>query len=67
MSDDFAQVRWRKSSRSGNATAECVQVAQAGELVGVRDSKNPHGPILTVRRTQWAAFIADVKSHTFDR
>jgi hypothetical protein len=43
-------VRWRKSSHSGDQGA-CVEVAAlpAGGI-GVRDSKNPDGPHLTLSR-----------------
>jgi hypothetical protein len=44
---DPSTARWRKSSRS-DATNTCVEVALAGAAVGVRDSKNPTGPILTL-------------------
>jgi hypothetical protein len=58
---------WRKTSRSGNATTECVEVADGGDVVGVRDSKDPHGPVLEFDRAQWAAFVAGVKAGSFDR
>lgn len=37
--------RWRKSSFSSNGT-DCVEVAS--DRAAVRDSKNPHGPVLSV-------------------
>jgi hypothetical protein len=43
---DFSAAMWRKSSYS-NGTGNCVEVAHSSLLVGVRDSKNPSGPILT--------------------
>ena len=40
---------WRKSSRSsGNADSDCVEVADLGGAVGLRDSKDPDGPRLAV-------------------
>ncbi|MEU9283796.1 DUF397 domain-containing protein [Streptomyces sp. NPDC048275] len=30
-------------------------------VVPVRDSKNPHGPLLVVQRAAWAAFVAGVR------
>jgi hypothetical protein len=38
-------VSWQKSSYSSNGTA-CVEVSH--DLAAVRDSKNPHGPMLSV-------------------
>lgn len=41
------EIRWRKSGRSGGvASSGCVELAS--DLRGVRDSKNPHGPVLNV-------------------
>ena len=50
-------VTWRKSTRS-NGSGNCVEVATelAGE-VGLRDSKDPSGPILTFSPTAWATFV----------
>jgi hypothetical protein len=51
--------RWRKSSRSGQDTA-CVELAHT--LDRLRDSKNPHGPVLTARLD---VFLADLKAGRF--
>ncbi|GAB3454837.1 DUF397 domain-containing protein [Actinophytocola sediminis] len=44
---DWDTVRWRKSTRSSDV-ANCVEVALAGQVVGLRDSKNTDGPVLAV-------------------
>ncbi|MCT2276411.1 DUF397 domain-containing protein [Micromonospora chalcea] len=48
---------WRKSTRSGTQ-GDCVEVADnlAG-VVGVRDSKDPAGPVLTFTPDAWRAFV----------
>lgn len=51
---------WRKSSYSSN-TDNCVEVAPGG-VVGIRDTKDRAGGQLAVTGTQWAAFIAAVKT-----
>ncbi|TDC76617.1 DUF397 domain-containing protein [Actinomadura sp. 7K507] len=43
-------VPWRKSSRSGSSGGDCVELAGVKDAVAVRDSKDPHGPILVVPR-----------------
>ena len=54
-------TRWRKASAS-YATGNCVQVASLpGGRIGVRDSKDPDGPVLSLTPGQWAAFTAWVK------
>lgn len=45
-----ARAQWRKSSRSDQEGA-CVELADLHESVGVRDSKDPSGPVLTFSRT----------------
>ena len=56
-------LRWRKSSYSGNGGASCVEVAHnLPGIVAVRDSKNRTGPALAFTPSAWAEFIAGVKS-----
>jgi hypothetical protein len=41
-------IDWRKSSHS-HSSGECVEVAALSSgMIGVRDSKNPRGPHLTL-------------------
>ncbi|MEU8256197.1 DUF397 domain-containing protein [Micromonospora inaquosa] len=47
---------WRKSTRSGGE-GDCVEVAGFAETVGVRDSKDRRGPVLTFTPSAWAAFV----------
>jgi hypothetical protein len=43
---DLTDTKWRKSSYSGSNGGECVEVAGLPGVVAVRDSKDPHGPVL---------------------
>ncbi|NKZ05781.1 DUF397 domain-containing protein [Actinomadura latina] len=61
-----SNVRWRKSSQSGPEGGECVEVAEIASAVGVRDSKDPDGPILTFGVAEWRAFAQHVKVRKFD-
>ncbi|MFI9641272.1 DUF397 domain-containing protein [Micromonospora sp. NPDC051925] len=54
---ELSGVTWRKSTRSGSDT-NCVEVAESVRVVGVRDSKDPAGPVLAFGRRSWAAFVA---------
>jgi len=71
--------KWRKSTFSGNG-ADCVEVSvadarhaptghkssAADRLFLLRDSKDPHGPILTFTPNEWLAFVGGVKDGEFD-
>jgi hypothetical protein len=56
-------VRWRKSSYSGNGGGNCVEVARdLPGMVAVRDSKDPEGPRLTFAPADWQSFTATVRA-----
>jgi hypothetical protein len=61
-----AGAAWRKSSHSNMANG-CVAVAVlpgpgAGYVIGVRDSKNPAGPVLTFAPRDWQEFTSRIKA-----
>jgi hypothetical protein len=59
-------ARWRKSSYSGQAGGECVEVADGVPgVVPVRDSKDPQGPALLFPPEAWADFVSGVKAGWF--
>jgi hypothetical protein len=64
-----ARVRWRKASYSGDQGA-CVEVAALStavtDTIGVRDSKDPHGPILTLDRTTAAVLARAIRAGDLD-
>uniref|UniRef100_UPI0033C513FD DUF397 domain-containing protein n=1 Tax=Spirillospora sp. NPDC047279 TaxID=3155478 RepID=UPI0033C513FD len=57
-SPDRRHLRWRKSSYTGSAAQDCVEVARADEReVAVRDSKDPDGPMLMLTGGQWETLL----------
>jgi hypothetical protein len=55
----LSRAQWKKSSYSGNS-GNCVEVADLGQAVAVRDSKDPKGPVLVVTPSEWQGFIASL-------
>jgi Domain of unknown function (DUF397) len=62
--DDLTRAQWRKSSYSGNS-GNCVEVADLGDTVAVRDSKKKNGPVLVLQLAEWQAFVRQVRSGNF--
>jgi len=62
---DTSSVLWRKSSRSQEQGA-CVELGKFADAVAVRDSKNPAGPALVLRRTPLSRLAAGVKAGHLD-
>jgi hypothetical protein len=60
---ELTGATWRKSTRSSNGGDTCVEVADnLSGVVGVRDSKDLRGPILTFGPQAWQAFVTTVKT-----
>lgn len=58
-------LKWYKSSRSGNG-GECVEIADAGDTVLVRDTKDRTKSAHSFTKPEWRAFIAGAKDGEFD-
>lgn len=55
--------KWRKSTYSGDPSiGTCVELAAIDGSRGVRDSKNPTGPMLTFSVGELRTLIASIKS-----
>ncbi|NEA29613.1 DUF397 domain-containing protein [Actinomadura bangladeshensis] len=63
---DFSPAQWRKSSYSGGQSGQCVEVARASGLVGVRDSKDPEGWRIAMERAAFGDLVAKVKVGDLD-
>lgn len=57
------RLNWHKASYSGTNGGGCVEVARdLADAVAVRDSKDPHGPILILAPGMWRDFVAAIKT-----
>lgn len=66
MSDEeLSEAVWRKSSLSGGNGGSCVEIASLSRgRIGVRDSKDRNGPVLTFSPAEWDAFLTAIKDGT---
>lgn len=55
---------WKKSTASGSSG--CVEVARAGEIIIVRDSKDPSGSSLTFSGEEWKEFLVSTRADRFN-
>ncbi len=63
---DLSSARWFKSTRSGPNCDNCVEVAFVGDVIAVRDSKDPAGAALIFTTGEWDAFVGGAKDGEFD-
>lgn len=55
---DLSTAQWRRSSYSNGEGGSCVEIADdLPDVVPVRDSKVPTGPVLLVTAGAWDTFV----------
>jgi len=60
-----SEIKWRKATRSGQ-NGNCVEVARVdANTIGVRDSKDPNGPVLRFTQAEWRAFLDGMSKNEF--
>ncbi len=65
MKVDLSHVRWRKASAS-IGMSNCVEVADLGTRIAVRDSKDRQGPKLIFSAGSWSTFVGGAKRGDFN-
>ncbi|GAA2609853.1 DUF397 domain-containing protein [Actinomadura fulvescens] len=59
-------IEWRKASKSNTEGSACVEVADLSGRVGVRDSKDPHGPAFALPVTAARDLMTRIKRGDLD-
>ncbi|MEV7079514.1 DUF397 domain-containing protein [Streptomyces sp. NPDC093516] len=60
---DLTTATWRKSSYSDGGASNCLEVADDyPDMIPVRDSKVPDGPVLVFGASPWASFLTFVRT-----
>ncbi|HEY6294362.1 MAG TPA: DUF397 domain-containing protein [Streptosporangiaceae bacterium] len=59
---DLSSATWRTSSYSGNNGGNCVEVGNIAQVVAIRDSTDPHGPVLAFGAKDWQRFTDQVRA-----
>jgi hypothetical protein len=65
MNDYLSSLTWHTSSYS-SSNSNCVEVAATGTSIAVRDSKDPHGPVLLFDAREWRTFVAGITAGEID-
>ena len=59
-------IKAAASGGGGSGGDICVEVTKREGFVGVRDSKNPDGPVLAYTEQEWRVFIDAARNGEFD-
>jgi hypothetical protein len=73
MEADLTGAVWQKATSTGDAEEACVEVAivpgakeGSEQVIAMRDSRSPDGPVLIFTPDEWRAFTAGVRDGEFD-
>ena len=56
-------MRWRRSTYCADST--CVEIADAGDEMLMRDAKNKDQPFIRIDRAAWRQFVQGVENGEF--
>jgi hypothetical protein len=57
-----SEAVWRKASRSTENGGNCVELASVGGLIAVRDSKDPDGVRVVLRRRDFWCLVEALRA-----
>ncbi|MCP3785772.1 MULTISPECIES: DUF397 domain-containing protein [Micromonospora] len=61
---DLSRAVWQRAE--GDTSDSAVEVAFVDDLIGMRNSAEPDGPVLVFTQDEWDAFVAGAQDGEFD-
>lgn len=61
---DLTRAVWQRAP--GDSSDGAVEVAFVDDLIGLRNSAQPAGPVLVFTKPEWEAFVAGAQNGEFD-
>lgn len=61
---DLSRAEWRRAN--GDDSEGSVEVAFVDDLIGLRNSAEPDGPVLVFTKDEWDAFVGGAQDGEFD-
>jgi hypothetical protein len=61
---DLSRAVWQRAE--GDDSEGAVEIAFVDDLIGMRNSADPDGPVLVFTRAEWDAFVAGARDGEFD-
>ncbi|MER7168939.1 DUF397 domain-containing protein [Micromonospora sp. NPDC000207] len=61
---DLSRAVWQRAE--GDDSDSAVEVAFVDDLIGMRNSAEPEGPVLVFTQAEWDAFVAGAQDGEFD-
>ena len=73
MDADLTGAVWQRANTTGDPDEACVEIAimpgtkeGSDQVIAMRDSRSPAGPVLLFTPDEWRAFTAGVRDGEFD-
>jgi len=63
VTTQLSLLAWERSERCGDGA--CVEAAALDDVILVRDSKDPEGPVLSFTRREWQTFLGGIEDGQF--
>ncbi|WP_091559875.1 DUF397 domain-containing protein [Micromonospora pattaloongensis] len=61
---DLSRAVWQRAE--GDDSEGAVEIAFVDDLIGMRNSADPDGPVLVFTQAEWDAFVAGAQDGEFD-